>query len=105
MVYRRVHSATPLAGFWSTVGGFLEDVGGRAVDVARDGLAAAVDVIQHGTEEQIAAILEQSISPETRAELEREYLARKAREAGAVAADNWIPLALGGAALLYLLLK
>lgn len=71
-------------------------------DVLRQGADAALDVIRRGSVEQVAELLNQSMSPELRAELERAYMERRAREAAA-GVPVWALVAVGGVALALLM--
>jgi hypothetical protein len=84
------------------VGGAWESVSSviPSGDLLRQGAQAALDVIRTGTAQQVAATISETTDPALRAELERAYLARRARDAAA-GAQKYLPLALAGLVLVF----
>ena len=110
------YQQTGVAGLWGAiksvakkVGGVASKVGGVAVSLIpgggliKTGLSAALDIIRRGTESQVAQAMAQAMSPEQRAEMERAYMERRARELAGAAKANALPLAVAAALVVALL--
>lgn len=107
-----------MAGLWGAIKkvakgavSVVKKVGGVAVSLVpgggllKTGLSAALEVIRSGTQEQVAQVMAENLSPEQRAELERAYMERRAAELAQTAKANALPIALGVGAVALVLMS
>lgn len=100
-----------VAGLWGAIKSVAKAVVSPVVNVAtsfipggtliKQGISALVNIVRTGTEKQVAEAMAAQLTPEQKAELERAYLERRARELGG---SFGVPLAIGAGVLALLLM-
>ena len=109
------YQAEGLAGFWSAIKSVAKKIASPVVSVVsavvpgggliRQGITALVNVVRTGTQREVADAMANAMTPEQRAELERAYAERRARElaeAAGPAAKAALPLVATAALVWYL---